>query len=164
MSGMTRRQALAGVTAMMAAPSSSASGGGSGRQKLPIGRLKQSVCRWPHAKLPLPEFCLAVADIGLTAMDLLTEAEWPVAHDHGLPCSMGSGFGGTIADGLNVKANHDTIVESLERGIPPVIQPQEVYDSLSSGGLSGYPTFGQASSPAAPGHPPTHDSRTRHPI
>jgi hypothetical protein len=89
--------------------------------------------------MPLPEFCRAVADIGLTAMDLLTEAEWPVAHDHGLPCSMGSGFGGTIADGLNVKANHDKIVESLERGIPPVIQPQEVYDSLASGGLSGYP-------------------------
>ena len=24
----------------------------------------------------------------------------------------------------------------------PVIQPQEVYDSLARGGLSGYPTFG----------------------
>ena len=24
----------------------------------------------------------------------------------------------------------------------PVIQPQEVYDSLAQGGLSGYPTFG----------------------
>ena len=51
-------------------------------------------------------------------MDLLTEAEWPVAREHGLICSMGSGFGGTIADGLNVKANHDKIVAGLERGIP----------------------------------------------
>ena len=102
---------------MMTVPGASESGG-AGRQKLPIGRLKQSVCRWPYAKIPLPEFCKAVADIGLTAMDLLTEAEWPVARDHGLTCSMGSGFGGTIADGLNVKANHDKIVASLERGIP----------------------------------------------
>jgi hydroxypyruvate isomerase len=102
---------------MMAAPGAAASGG-SGTQKIPIGRLKQSVCRWPYAKIPLPEFCKAVADIGLPAIDLLTEAEWPIARDHGLICSMGSGFGGTITDGLNVKANHDKIVASLERGIP----------------------------------------------
>ncbi len=117
MSQMTRREALGGVTAMMAAPGSLGAGG-RGSQKLPIGRLKQSVCRWPYAKIPLPEFCRAVADIGLTAIDLLTEAEWPVARDHGLICSMGSGFGGTIVDGLNVRANHDAIVASLERGIP----------------------------------------------
>ena len=41
-----------------------------------------------------------------------------MAREHGLICSMGSGFGGTIADGLNVKANHDKIVAGLERGIP----------------------------------------------
>jgi hydroxypyruvate isomerase len=82
------------------------------------GRLKQSVCRWCYAKIPLPELCKAVAGLGLSAMDLLTEAEWPVAREHGLTCSMGSGFGGTIADGLNVKANHDKIVSGLERGIP----------------------------------------------
>jgi len=87
-------------------------------QRTATGRLKQSVCRWPYAKIPLSEFCRAVADIGLTAVDLLGEAEWPVAREYGLTCSMGSGFGGTIADGLNVKANHATILASLERGIP----------------------------------------------
>jgi hydroxypyruvate isomerase len=56
--------------------------------------------------------------MGLTAVDLLTEAEWPVAREHGLICSLGSGFGGTIADGLNDRGNHDRIVASLERGIP----------------------------------------------
>ena len=87
-------------------------------QRIATGRLKQSVCRWPYAKIPLPEFCRAVADVGLSAVDLLGEAEWPVAREYGLTCSMGSGFGGTIADGLNVKANHATIIASLERGIP----------------------------------------------
>ena len=28
------------------------------------GRLKQSVSRWPYQKIPLPEFCRAVADMG----------------------------------------------------------------------------------------------------
>ncbi len=81
-------------------------------------RLKQSVCRWCYAKIPLPDFCKAVADMGLTAIDLLTESEWPVARAHGLTCSMGSGFGGTIADGLNVKANHEKTMANLARGIP----------------------------------------------
>ena len=88
------------------------------QQPLGKSRLKQSVCRWPFAKIPLPEFCKAAADLGLTAIDLLTEAEWPIAQQYGLICSMGSGLGGTIADGLNVKANHAKILASLERGIP----------------------------------------------
>ena len=82
------------------------------------GRLKQSVCRWCYAKIPTPEFFKAVADMGLTAVDLLTEKDWPIARDHGLICSMGSGFGGSIADGLNVKANHEKILAGLKRGIP----------------------------------------------
>ena len=86
--------------------------------RFPKARLKQSVCRWRFAKIPLPELCKAVADMGLTAIDLLTEAEWPVARENGLTCSMGSGFGGTIVDGLNVKANHAKTLASLERGIP----------------------------------------------
>jgi hydroxypyruvate isomerase len=89
-----------------------------GQRAVTKGRLKQSVCRWCYNKIPLPEFCKSVADMGLTAIDLLTEAEWPVAAEYGLICSMGSGAGGSIVDGLNVRANHDKIVASLERTIP----------------------------------------------
>src|SRR6267154_624588 len=60
------------------------------------GRLKQSVSRWPYAKIPLPDFCRAVADMGLTAVDLLEEADWAVARQHGLICSMGYAGGGSI--------------------------------------------------------------------
>jgi hydroxypyruvate isomerase len=56
--------------------------------------------------------------MGLTAIDLLTPEEWPVAREFGLTCSMGSGLGGPIERGLNDPANHDTIVESLRAGIP----------------------------------------------
>jgi hydroxypyruvate isomerase len=82
------------------------------------GRLRQSVCRWCYSKIPLPEFFTAVAAMGLTAVDLLTEKEWPIAREHGLICSMGSGAGGSIADGLNVKANHEKILAALTRALP----------------------------------------------
>src|SRR5262245_52555756 len=82
------------------------------------GRLKQSVSRWPYQKIPLPDFCRAVADMGLTAIDLLEEADWAVLRQYGLVCSMAYAGGGSIRDGLNVKANHDAIVSNFERLIP----------------------------------------------
>ena len=82
------------------------------------GRLKQSVSRWPYAKIPLPDFCKAIADMGLTAIDLLEEPEWAIARDHGLVVSMAYAGGGSIRDGLNVAANHDAIVRNFERLIP----------------------------------------------
>jgi hydroxypyruvate isomerase len=83
------------------------------------GRLKQSVSRWCYNKIPLPEFARAVADMGLTAIDLLDEKEWEVIKPYGLICSMGwKTGGGGIPDGLNNRANHDAIVKGLERSIP----------------------------------------------
>jgi hydroxypyruvate isomerase len=82
------------------------------------GRLKQSVCRWCYQKIELRTFCKAVADMGLPAIDLLTEEEWPVAKEFELMCSMGSGMGGPIDHGLNDPANHEKIVASLTAGIP----------------------------------------------
>jgi hydroxypyruvate isomerase len=117
MSHLTRRQAITGAAAMLAGPSSLAAGTVS-QARPGTGRLKQSVCRWCYAKIPLPELCKAVADMGLPAIDLLGEKDWPVAREYGLICSMGSGGGGSIPDGLNVKANHDKIVAGLERLIP----------------------------------------------
>jgi hydroxypyruvate isomerase len=82
------------------------------------GRLKQSVCRWCYAGIPLRDFCRSVSNMGLTAIDLLTPEEWPIAREFGLTCSMGSGLGGPIERGLNDPANHDAIVSSLRAGIP----------------------------------------------
>ena len=84
------------------------------------GRLKQSVSRWPYNAIPLPDFCKAIAGMGLTAIDLLEEPDWGVARDHGLTCTMAYAGGGSIRDGLNVIANHDAIVRNFERLIPRV--------------------------------------------
>jgi hydroxypyruvate isomerase len=84
------------------------------------GRLRQSVCRWPFAAIPLPEFCRAAAGIGLAAIDLLQPGEWAVAHDAGLVCSMGypSDRSDFIATGFNDRAHHALLWRELEATIP----------------------------------------------
>ena len=78
----------------------------------------QSVARWCFSGIPLEPFCVAVADMGLTAMDLLKVDEWAVAQDHGLTVSCGDVAAGTIEDGLNEPGNHGTIIRAFEEHIP----------------------------------------------
>jgi hydroxypyruvate isomerase len=68
--------------------------------------------------MALPDLCRAAADIGLGAIDLLEEPDWAIVRQYGLICSMGYAGGGSIPDGLNVKANHNAIMASFERLIP----------------------------------------------
>lgn len=115
MANLTRRQALMAGAALVTAPLAARAA----ERVVRKGRLKQSVSRWCYAKtVPAPAFYRAVADMGLTAVDLLEEDQWPVVREYGLVCSMGYGGGGTIADGLNVRANHDAIVKGLTASIP----------------------------------------------
>ena len=118
--GISRRQALVAGAATVGAGLGARLQGQGGAQGRAVtkGRLKQSVCRWCYAKIALPDLCKAVAAMGLTAIDLLGEADWAVIRDHGLICSMGSAGGGSIANGLNVKANHDAIVKNFETNLP----------------------------------------------
>ena len=118
---VTRREALgaAGATLALAARKTAAfTSAPQTARTVKNGRLKQSVTRWPYRSIALGDFCRAVADMGLTAIDLLEEPEWPVVRQYGLVCSMGYAGGGSIADGLNVKANHDAIVRNFEKLIP----------------------------------------------
>jgi hydroxypyruvate isomerase len=123
---ITRRAAMAALVALTPFarlnPSRSTTRSRSADRVVKNNRLKQSVSRWPYNKIALPDFCRAVADMGLTAIDLLEEPEWTIARDHGLVCSMGYAGGGSIRDGLNVTANHDAIVRNFERLIPRAAQ------------------------------------------
>jgi hydroxypyruvate isomerase len=119
MSQMNRREALVGAAGVLAAAGLGVRADASPLQKaVTKGRLKQSVSRWCYDKIPMPEFCKAVADMGLTAIDLLEEPDWAIVRDHGLICSLAYAGGGSIKDGLNVKANHDAIVKNFEEKIP----------------------------------------------
>ena len=84
------------------------------------GRLKQSVSRWPYAKIPLPEFARAARGMGIVAIDLLQPDDWPVVRDAGLVCSMGypTARRDFISTGFNDRANHPMLLRELERTIP----------------------------------------------
>jgi hydroxypyruvate isomerase len=111
MTTYSRREVLTAVGAAFALPAI-------GQRVVKRGRLKQSVTRWTYRSMALPELCRAAADIGLTAIDLLEEPDWSVVRQFGLLCSMGYAGGGSIPDGLNVRANHTAIVSNFERLIP----------------------------------------------
>jgi hydroxypyruvate isomerase len=120
MSELTRREAIlaggmAGAGMLLGSRVTSGAGGGPAVRN---GRLKQSVSRWCYNDIPLPDLCRAVAEMGLVGIDLLGEKDWAAVSDHGLVCTMGSGGGGTIAEGLNDPANHDAIVKGLTEMIP----------------------------------------------
>jgi hydroxypyruvate isomerase len=110
----TRRELLIGLAGVAALPAARRAAD----RVVKNGRLKQSVSRWCYNAIPMPDFCRAVADMGLTAIDLLEEPDWAVARQFGLTCSMGYAGGGSIPDGLNVKANHDAIVRNFTQTIP----------------------------------------------
>jgi hydroxypyruvate isomerase len=123
MAEVTRREALtaAGAALASAALVPSASASPEGGKIVQKGRIKQSVCRWCYGKIPMPEFVKAVADMGLTAIDLVDESDWPLLHDHGLICSMvWKTSPGGIPDGLNDPKNHDSIVNGLLEAMPRV--------------------------------------------
>ncbi len=121
---MSRRDALktAGLTAGLAAASNIVSAQmaypGGAISKPSKLRIKQSVCRWCYNKIPLRDFFQSVKDSGLTAVDLLQPEEWPIAKEYGLLCSMGYAQAGSIPDGLNNPANHETIIKGMTTNIP----------------------------------------------
>jgi hydroxypyruvate isomerase len=84
------------------------------------GRLKQSVSYWPYGRIPLADFARSAKQIGLAAIDLLQPEEWPVLRDAGLVCSMGypSKRLDFLTRGFNDAANHDLLVDEIEKTLP----------------------------------------------
>jgi hydroxypyruvate isomerase len=116
---VTRRQALAAsagaLTAAMVRGRPTVR-----RSDPPSVGLKQAVCRWPYAQIPLRDLCRAAAGMGLAAIDLLGPDDWERVREYGLVCSMGypairSDF---IATGFNDRAHHALLLGELETAIP----------------------------------------------
>jgi hydroxypyruvate isomerase len=81
-------------------------------------RIRQSVCRWCYARIPLDELCAFAAQIGLEGVDLLQPAEYEVPRRYGLVCTMGYAGGGEIGAALNRTENHAAIEAGLRANIP----------------------------------------------
>jgi K(+)-stimulated pyrophosphate-energized sodium pump len=69
MARIKRRDVLSATGLTLAAATMSGGAQPAGRA-VTRGRIRQSVSRWCYAKIPMPEFCRAVAAMGLTAIDL----------------------------------------------------------------------------------------------
>src|SRR5947209_1647126 len=82
----------------------------------PKGRIKQSAARWCYQKMSIEDLCRNGADMGLSAIDLVSPEEWPTLKKYGLVSSMVYSAG-TIPDGWNRKENHDRLVQEMQTGI-----------------------------------------------
>ena len=125
MQGMTRREMLAATAGAAVAALEGSPSALTARPPVPTprpvdGRLKQSVCRWPFAGIPLADFCRSAREMGLAAVDLLQPEEWATAREAGLVCAMGypSKRRDFIATGFNDRANHPLLIRELEETIP----------------------------------------------
>jgi hydroxypyruvate isomerase len=81
------------------------------------GRIKQSAARWCYSRIPLEELAREAAAIGLKGIDLIEPKDWETVKKYGLVPTMTSG-GGTIANGLNRKENHDKLEQEFRQNIP----------------------------------------------
>jgi hydroxypyruvate isomerase len=117
---ISRRDWIATAGALAAfAPALSAAEQNPQARAVSKGRLKQSACRWCYRDIPLPALARAAAEMGLLALDLVDEGDWPILAEHGLVCSMGwKTSPGGIPDGLNDPRNHDAIVKGLVDAMP----------------------------------------------
>jgi hydroxypyruvate isomerase len=101
------------------------------------GRLKQSVCRWCYASIPLDQLCRDVAAMGYQSVELLSEGEWLVPKQFGLTCAVANGPG-PIPTGWNRPNQHAKLIAESERLLPLVAAagiPQMIVFSGNRGGL-----------------------------
>ncbi len=133
---MERRDAmkLLGLGAAAAATTGRADAAQSGGS----GKIKQSVCKWCYAKIPLDEFCAAVKPMGFQSVELLGEKDWATVKQHGLTCAMANGPS-TIPVGFNRPNEHDRLVAESERLLPLVAEaglPNMIVFSGNRDGMS----------------------------
>jgi hydroxypyruvate isomerase len=99
------------------------------------GRIKQScftrsLARGPNEpKMSLDEMLQLGARLGAVGFDMLPPAQWPLLKKYGLMCTMGSGGGISIENGIIHKEMHDDMAKTLApfvdtcaaNGVPSVL-------------------------------------------
>lgn len=111
---LSRRSALASV-ASVAATAAALSQRLSAADAAAKTRVNHSVCKWCYPKISLEDLCKAAKDIGLSSIELLEPADFPLLKQYGLHCAMVSfpqknGIG-RIEKAFNRLENHETLVE-----------------------------------------------------
>jgi hydroxypyruvate isomerase len=82
------------------------------------GRLKQGVTRGCFGRgMAFEDMCREAGRLGVKCFDLVGPNDWPTVKKYGLMPNMVPGAG-SIADGLNVKANHPKLLAQFRENIP----------------------------------------------
>lgn len=84
------------------------------------GNINHSVCRWCYGSIPLEDLCVAVKNIGFSAIDLVGPKDWPTLQKHGIFSSMCNGAELNLVDGWNDKKFHPQLIKNYSEMIPLV--------------------------------------------
>ncbi len=84
------------------------------------GNINHSMCRWTFNDTPLPELLTSIKEMGIMAIDLIGEKEWPILKDHGIHCSMCNGAEIGLTEGWNDPQYHEQLIANYTDQIPKV--------------------------------------------
>jgi hydroxypyruvate isomerase len=87
------------------------------------GNINHSVCQWCYGSVPLEELCIAVKEIGFSAIDLIGPKDWPMLQKYGIYSSM-CYHGGSVSltNGFNNKTYHEQLVKDYTEVIPLMVK------------------------------------------
>lgn len=85
-------------------------------------KIRQSVCRWPYAQIPLDELCRQAVSLGIEGVELVGPSEWAVLKKHGLTCPMANGAEPGIDVGFIDPSLHAELRRRYESVIPQVAE------------------------------------------
>ncbi|MCL6524421.1 MAG: TIM barrel protein [Thermoflavifilum sp.] len=80
--------------------------------------IHHSACYWCYQSIPLNDFCAALQQMGLTAIDLLQPNQFATAQKYGLEVAMCYGGDLGIPRGWNNPELHDQLVKNYSENIP----------------------------------------------
>jgi hydroxypyruvate isomerase len=86
------------------------------------GNINHSVCRWCYAKVPLETLAEAAKNMGITSIELVGPADWPVLKKYGLHCAMPNGGELGLTKGFNHKEYHADLFKKYSEIIPKVAE------------------------------------------
>ena len=87
------------------------------------GNINHSVCQWCYGSVPLEELCIAVKEIGFSAIDLIAPKDWPMLQKYGLYSSMCYHAGNvSLTDGFNTKTFHEQLIKDYTAVIPMMVK------------------------------------------
>lgn len=84
------------------------------------GNIRHAACRWCYASIPMESFCKDAKAIGITGIDLVGPADWPILQKYGLHSSMCNGAEISLTEGWNDKQYHQKLIDNYTAMIPLV--------------------------------------------